>query len=62
MDKKALSDDDDDDDDEYAAAYRRAHLRRSPYSPWERQQELSDLWPSDQEAFRELVRNIQVQK
>lgn len=40
---------------DYDAAYRRAHPRLFPYSPWERQKELSDLWPSEQKKFRDVV-------
>lgn len=42
-------------DDIYARTFRRLHPRRSPYSPYERQRELSDLWPRDQQRFRETV-------
>lgn len=40
---------------DYAAMYRRAHPRLMPFSPWERQRELSDLWPSKQAKFRKLA-------
>jgi len=41
--------------------YRKEHPREFPFSPYERQRELSDLWPQDQanyvnrvEAFLDL--------
>ena len=40
---------------DYDKAYRLAHPRMFPFSPWERQRELSNLWPSEQEKFRKIV-------
>lgn len=40
---------------DYDAIYRRAHPRRFPFSPYERQMQLRDLWPSEQEKFRRIV-------
>lgn len=45
-------------ENDYAQAYRDLHPRQFPFSPWERQMELRDLWPADQERFRETVRGI----
>lgn len=42
-------------DEIYERLYRRMHPKRFPYSPWERQRELHDLWPVDQRAFRQVV-------
>lgn len=42
-------------DDKYEAAYRRANPKLCPLNPWERQAELRDLWPEDQEKFKQLV-------
>jgi len=44
--------------EQYAEFYRKLHPRVFPSSPWERQMELRDLWPADQEKFREMVRAI----
>lgn len=40
---------------DYDAAYRAAHPRLFPFSPYERQRELRDLWPSEQAKFRRIV-------
>lgn len=39
----------------YDRAYRKMHPRLFPFSAWERQRELSDLWPADQEKFKRVV-------
>jgi hypothetical protein len=41
--------------DTYERIYRETHPRIFPYSPWERQLELRDLWPSEQQKFRNHV-------
>lgn len=43
---------------DYDNLYRKLNPRRFPYSPWERQRELNDLWPQDQELFRRLVDGV----
>ena len=40
---------------DYERAYRKLHPRTFPLSPCERQRELSDLWPADQDRFRQMV-------
>jgi hypothetical protein len=50
------------DKDDAAAIYRRLHPRAFQFSPWERQMELRDLWPSDQREFREMIRKIREQR
>lgn len=40
---------------DYDEIYRKANPRRFPYSPFERQRELRDLWPDLQEDFRRVV-------
>lgn len=39
----------------YDKIYRRANPKLFPYSPYERQPELRDLWPSEQEKFKRVV-------
>jgi len=41
--------------DKYAEIYRRMHPRVFPYSPYERQMELSDLWPSEQARIKREI-------
>ncbi len=43
---------------DYDAIYRRLNPKVFPYSPWERQRELRDLWPSDRERFKQMVRDV----
>lgn len=38
--------------------FRRENPRRFPFSPWGKQLELRDLWPSDQAAYIDRVRLI----
>lgn len=40
---------------EYEQIYRQLNPRSFPYSPYEKQRELRDLWPKEQEAFKRLV-------
>lgn len=40
---------------DYERIYRRLHPRRFPYSPFETQRELRDLWPVEQKKFRHMV-------
>ena len=40
---------------DYEAIYRKTHPRAFLFSPWERQMELRDLWPSLQTEFRDGV-------
>jgi len=40
---------------DYAAIYRKANPKAMPFSIHERQRELSDLWPVDQEKFKRIV-------
>jgi len=53
---------------DYDALYRKLHPRSMPFSPYERQRELRDLWPVDQQKFRDFVdavlseRNAQLDK
>ena len=42
-------------DDEYAEIYRRMRPKMFPYSPYERQMELSDRWPADQEQIKREI-------
>jgi hypothetical protein len=42
-------------DSVYDKIYRRMHPRQFPYSAFERQSELSDLWPAEQTRFRKMV-------
>lgn len=39
----------------YDRVYREIHPRMFPYSPWERQMELRDIWPSEQKKFKDMV-------
>jgi len=39
----------------YDQIYRKLNPKRFPYSPWERQVELSDLWPVDQQKFKDEI-------
>ncbi len=41
--------------DIYEQVYRDLHPRTFPLSPWERQRELRDLWPAEQQKFRDMV-------
>lgn len=41
--------------------YRKEHPRMFPHSPWERQMELSDLWPRDQDAYVKRVEQIVIE-
>lgn len=41
--------------DIYERTYRRLNPRFFPYSPYERQRELRDLWPQDRRRFRDMV-------
>ncbi|MGN6768872.1 MAG: hypothetical protein ACTHJQ_03350 [Rhizobiaceae bacterium] len=41
--------------DIYERIYRETHPRLFPFSPFERQRELRDLWPADQRKFRDMV-------
>lgn len=43
---------------DYERIYRRLNPRTFPYSPYERQRELSDLWPREQQKFRDMVDTI----
>lgn len=43
---------------DYDAIYRRMNPRLFPYSPWERQKELRDLWPSEQSKVRKQIDTI----
>ena len=38
--------------------FRREHPKSCPWSPWERQMELRDLWPADQEAYIRRVEQM----
>lgn len=40
---------------DYDTIYRQVNPRRFPFSPFERQIELRDLWPDEQENFRKVV-------
>jgi hypothetical protein len=40
---------------DYAAIYRKANPKRFFFSPYEKQRELSDLWPDLQEEFKRTV-------
>jgi len=42
-------------EDRYTRWYRRLNPKRMPYNIDERQAELSDLWPADQQRFRDMV-------
>ena len=44
--------------EELRRIYRRLHPRQFPYSSWERQRQLDDLWPAEQERFARDVRII----
>lgn len=39
----------------YDEIYRRLNPRSCPLSPYERQRELGDLWPSKQSEFRKMI-------
>ncbi len=43
---------------DYDAIFRKLHPRSSPFSPWERQRELRDLWPADQQKFKGMVDTV----
>ena len=43
---------------DYDRIYRRLHPKTFPFSPYERQLELSDLWGANQEKFRREVNAI----
>ena len=43
---------------DYEGIYRKMNPRIFPYSAHERQKELSDLWPADQERFKDQVDSI----
>lgn len=40
---------------DYDETYRAMHPKLFPFSPWERQRELRDLWPDEQAKFRKMV-------
>jgi hypothetical protein len=40
---------------DYGALYRKANPKTMPFSIHERQRELRDLWPIDQQKFRDQV-------
>ena len=42
-------------EERYARAYRRLHPKTMPYNIHEPQRELSNLWPIDQQRFRDMV-------
>lgn len=42
-------------EDIYDRVYREMNPRIFPYSPWERQRQLCDLWPSEQKKFKDMV-------
>lgn len=44
--------------DDYEKIYRRLHPKRFLFSPWERQAELRNLWPRDQQKFKKMVDGI----
>ena len=41
--------------EEYERIFRRMHPRTDPTSPYERQRELRNLWPADQQKFIQEV-------
>lgn len=43
---------------DYDQIYRDLHPITFPWSPYDRQLELRDLWPSDQERFRKKIDTI----
>lgn len=43
---------------DYEQIYRKMHPKRFPYSPYEKQRELCDLWPDEQEKFKREVDTI----
>lgn len=43
---------------DYAKIYRRLNPRKHPYSPYEPQRQLTDLWPSEQEKFKRMIDTI----
>lgn len=43
---------------DYETIYRRLHPRTHPFSPYEVQRQLRDLWESDQQRFRDQVDKI----
>jgi len=40
---------------DYDAIYRHTNPKTFPLAPYERQMELRDLWPDEQEKFRRVV-------
>jgi len=40
---------------DYEQIYKQTHPKACPLSPWERQRQLSDLWPCDQQKFKDVV-------
>lgn len=46
--------------EEYEATYRKLHPRGMTTAPYsERQRQLTDLWPRDQEEFKRMVDAVQ---
>lgn len=40
---------------DYDQIYRELHPRQFPHSPYEKQRELRNLWPSEQEKFKQEI-------
>lgn len=38
--------------------YRELHPRSFPYCSYEKQMELSDLWPCEQEGFKRMIEEV----
>lgn len=43
---------------DYERIFRRLHPKSCPASPWEHQRELRDLWPAEQQKFRDEIDTI----
>ena len=46
---------------DYAKIFRQLHPKLMPFNPYEKQRELSHLWPADQAKFRQMVDTVRGQ-